>query len=128
MTTSHYTIAVAAILLLTLGFVVGSRDLSLSGAPSGLASTVATTSNPTVNTTAATVFATSTGCASRVITTVASPVMITFSDYAGQTPTALFGHLQAASTTVTYDAGLFGCGLVKIYSFVSSNITVTETR
>jgi hypothetical protein len=90
-------------------------------------SSVATTSNPTVTTTAAVVFATST-CASRIITTSAAPVMMTFSDYAGQTPTGSFGHLQAASTTVAYDAGVYGCGLVKVFSQGTQVITVTETR
>jgi hypothetical protein len=55
--------------------------------------------------------------------------MLTFNDYAGQTPTGAFGHLQAASTTVVYDSGLYGCGAVKIYGFdANSVITVTETR
>lgn len=54
--------------------------------------------------------------------------MLTFSDYAGQTPTGLYGHLQAASTTVAYDSGLYGCGLMKVYSFATQQITVSETR
>lgn len=100
---------------------------SLAGAPSGLPATVATSSNPTVTTTAALVFATS-SCAARIITTVASPIMITFSDNQGKVPTALYGHLQPASTTVAYDSGIYGCGAVRVYSFASSAISVTETR
>jgi hypothetical protein len=43
-------------------------------------------------------------------------------------PTALIGHLQAASTTVSYDSGIYGCNAVRIYSFASSIITVSESR
>ena len=111
-----------AYLLATLTPSVGAS------APSGLPANIATTTNPTVGTTAALVFATS-SCASRSITTSANPIMITFSDYLGQTPTATFGHLQAASTTVVYDSGQWGCGAVKIYGYTGNQVlTVTESR
>lgn len=96
-------------------------------APAGLPATVATSSNLTVSATALSALATST-CAARIVTTGAAAVMLTFSDYAGQTPTGLYGHLQAASTTVAYDSGLYGCGLMKVYSFATQQITVSETR
>lgn len=100
-----------------------------AGAPSGLPAMVATTSNPGIGPTALTLFATSTNCAARVITTYANPAMFTFSDYAGQTPTATFGHLQLASTTVVYDSGQYGCGLVKAYGYTATtSITVSESR
>jgi hypothetical protein len=102
-------------------------SLASAAAQPGIMATVATSSNPTISTTGVTLFATST-CAARIITTYASPIMLTFSDYAGQTPTATFGHLQTASTTVVYDASIYGCGLFKAYGFTSSAITVTETR
>lgn len=92
-----------------------------------LPATVATTSNPTVNTTASLVFATS-SCVARVISTTASPIMMTFTDAQGKVPTATFGVLQPASTTVSYDASQYGCGAVRIYSFVSGAITVQEAR
>lgn len=114
-------------LVLSIAYVLAGSPLARAGAPSGLPSTIATTSNPTVGTTAVLVFATST-CASRVVTTVASPVMITFSDAQGKIPTALFGHLQPASTTVAYDSGQYGCGAVRMYGFTSSAITVSESR
>jgi len=117
--------------VLALGWFLSVTDtkveLPFGGASDGIAVNVATTSNPTVGTSAVTVFATST-CLTRVVTTYASPVMITFSDRIGQTPTATFGHLQAASTTVVYDASEYGCGLYKMYGFVSTAITVSETR
>lgn len=99
-----------------------------ASAPFGLPATMATTSNPAVTSTASLVFATTTACSARVITTYASPVMITFSQVQGSIPTATFGHLQAASTTVAYDSGLYGCGAVEIYSFTNQSITVSESR
>lgn len=102
-------------------------DQVRAGAGNGIPATSATTTPAAVTTTASTIFATST-CTSRVISTVASPIMLTFTDAEGKTPTGVFGHLQAASTTVAYDAEIYGCGAVKAYSFVTSTITVTENR
>lgn len=121
-----YVIVVA--LVLAIAYLMGTQVKQVyAGAPSGLPASVATTTNVTVTTTAGPIFATST-CAARVVTTSAQPIMMTFSDYSGQTPTGSFGHLQAASTTVVYDSGQYGCGLYKIYSFGTQLITVSETR
>ncbi len=115
----------AVIVLIVWALFPTSRPLG--AASPGLIATVATTSNPTISA-AATLFATSTACTARVITTVASPIMLTFSDRINQTPTGTFGHLQAASTTQVYDAELYGCGLFKAFGFTSSALTVTEYR
>ena len=121
----QYGFAVLAVL--AVAYVFSIQSIVFAGAPSGLQATVATTSANAVGTTATMLFATST-CSARIVTTAASPVMLTFSDYANQTPTGSFGHLQAASTTVSYDGGVYGCGKVKAYAFVASTITLTETR
>lgn len=98
------------------------------GSAGNIEATMATSSVYQVSTTAATVFATST-CSSRVISTVAKPIMIVFGGQQGQTPTGIFGHLQSASTTVNYDAGVYGCNAWKIYGFdAASTITVSEFR
>lgn len=89
--------------------------------------TVATTSVNTVNTTASLVFATST-CASRTISTTASPIMIGFTDAQGFVPSGISGFVQAASTTVTYDASQYGCRALRVYSFTSGPITVQESK
>lgn len=118
----------AIVSVVLIAYILGiTGNIAFASAPSGLPATVATSSIASVSSTATTIFATST-CASRIITTVANPIMLTFSDYSGQTPTGSFGHLQAASTTVTYDSGQYGCGAVKAYSFGTASITVTETR
>lgn len=118
------TVIVAAILV-ALSY---NSSLSSASAPSGLPATVATSTSPTVTTTQKLVFATSSACAARIITSRTAPLMITFSDVQGKTPTGVIGHQQAASTTVAYDSGLYGCGAVRIYAYASSVITVTETR
>ena len=116
--------AVAVFIAFTLfanPFTAGATDATVVPAR------MATTSPAAVTSTASLVFATST-CSSRVITTAASDINITFTDVQGLTPTALLGHVQRASTTVAYDAGLYGCGAVKIYSYASQTLTVSEAR
>lgn len=123
--TSLSLLVIAAVF--ALAFVLGSYTPKAHATAGFLPATIATTSNPVISTSGITLFATS-SCVARIVTTYASPIMLTFSDYAGQTPTATFGHLQPASTTVAYDSGQYGCGLVKAYGFVSSAITVSESR
>lgn len=121
--------------IVTLGIIVAMIALTamlltektFGSAPAGLPTSVASTTSQAVSTTARLLVATST-CDARIITSRAQPLMLTFSDYNGATPTAQFGHLQAASTTVTYDSGVYGCGAVKVYAYGTDSITVTETR
>lgn len=130
MNTLNIKIGIVSILLfLSIFSLVFFQSIRFAGAsaPSGLPATVATTSVSLLTTTVNTLFSTST-CAARIITTSSQGIMLTFSDYSGQSPTALFGHYQAASTTVAYDSGQFGCGLVKAYSFANATATLTETR
>ena len=49
-------------------------------------------------------------CHSRVITTI-DPAYIGFSESSTSTLAESFGHIQAASTTETYDSGIYGCGV-----------------
>lgn len=133
MTRSQYIpLLLITAILLVCAYSLGTQiKFAGASAPSGLpAQTInATSSNPTVTTTASLVFATSSQCSARIVTTPGtSAIMLTFSDNQGKTPTALYGHLQAASTTVAYDSGLYGCGAVKVYSFASQAISVTETK
>ena len=115
------------IAILAAVFVLNDTMSAHASAPTGLQSLIATSSNPAVSTTPVIVFATST-CAARVITTGASPIMITFADIAQGAPSGLYGHLQAASTTVVYDGGQVGCGALRVYSFTSQVISVSEAR
>ena len=70
-------------------------------------------------------------CASRVISSKASALSISFGDpsngdIASTTLTSMVGFYQAASTTVVYDAELFGCGRWFVHSVASSTITTAE--
>ncbi len=123
------TIGLAVVTILIALSLFSGVNLASASAPSGLPATVATSSAQIVSSTVATIVATSTNCSARIITTTNKPIMLTFSDYSGQSPSATFGHLQSASTTVAYDSGIYGCGRVKAYGFdTSSNITTTETK
>ncbi len=122
-------LAVAIVALLLFAYISGLKQSpALGAATSGLASVVSTSS---VNTIAAnavnSLFATST-CTSRIITTQAGYLELTFNDKTGQSPSGTFGHYQAASTTIAYSSGDYGCGLVKGYSSAAQTITTTETQ
>lgn len=111
--------------LIVLYFVSGMRVEANTA--DGLVARIATTSPAAVTTSASLVFGTST-CAARTISTTGSAIMIGFGENQGFVPTALVGHVQGASTTVTYDASQFGCGAVRIYSFAAQTLTVAEAR
>lgn len=129
--------AIAIILfgLFVFSFVQETRFANAS-APSGLPATVATSSTIAVGTsTKATIlFAGDGTCSARIITTYAQPVMLSFAAVSSTTISQTVGHLQAASTTVVYDSGLYGCGLFtaigEVYStaLASTTITLTETQ
>lgn len=82
-----------------------------SSAPPGMQTIWATSSIIALSNTASrNLFASST-CISRTITTSSTPIRIKFGDHANFNLSANNGHLQAASTTVTYDGAAYGCGL-----------------
>lgn len=119
-------LTVAAIVVILIATQINSQK-ELGSADNGVNAFIATSSTITVGPGVATVFASSTTCTSRVITTVAQPIMLSFStDIA---PSGSVGHLQGASTTVAYDSGIYGCGIWKAASYVAStSITKSEFR
>ena len=127
------TIGVA--ILLFSFFLFQETNKAYASAPSGLNATVATTSPLTIGPTDAlnvTLFGATTttnnGCAARIISTTATPIMLEFTISASTTASGTVGHLQGASTTVAYDGGQYGCGLWTAYAFATTTITVTETK
>lgn len=69
-------------------------------------------------------FATSSNCTNRKISTVGKPIMLSFTP--NLMPTALIGHPQAASTTADYDNGINGCGAIfALGQDASTTITVS---
>ena len=119
---------------IALGLTVFVLNLSTglfnaqASAPSGLPATIATTSSQILTAATAELVVATSSCSSRVITTSGSAVMMTFSANQGLIPSGFFGHLQAASTTVAYDSGLYGCNALTMYSFTTQYVTVSESN
>lgn len=120
-----FIVTIAIIMLaLVLGFSGGDK-LGSAGEP--LASFYVTAQTSVGPSNSTTIFTANTVCASRLITTKAQPIMISFDS--ATTPTGIVGHLQSASTTVSYDAGIYGCDTVKVYGYgASTTLTTSEFR
>lgn len=76
-----------------------------------------------------TLFADVPDCKSRVVTTLGQPIRISFDDATGFGSTTIgsnVGHLQAASTTVAYESGIYGCGRFTAWAPASSTITISN--
>ena len=69
-------------------------------------------------------FASSTACVSRQISSSGGPLNLMFGDTA-IAPDSNTGFTTTASTTVL-DSGIFGCGLVRAYAVNATQITITE--
>ena len=132
---------VSSVIVVVIGFfafLLFKPSTSQGSAPSGLESIVATSSPFTMTAAAGnlglTLFSTSTNCASRIITTGSTSIFFTLFDVATTSVTGTsglsgpYGHEQAASTTVVYDSGLYGCGRWKVKANSAGSIYITETR
>ena len=128
-------IIIISLLVIIVGVLVFRPSPPLGGAPPGLASSYATSSSITVPVyvnnplVAVRLFATSTECAARTITTDENSLMVVFGEIGTTTyTTGTFGHIVGASSTITYDAGEYGCGTWKAVSngVSAANVTVTE--
>ena len=120
-------IVIAGALILNLNL---ERAQNVGGAPAGLYSTLATTSTIAVGiANNQTLFTANKQCTSRIISTVAKAIMLNFGLVGNATSTGVVGHLQAASTTIAYDAEIYGCGAVTAYGFdATTTITTSEFR
>ena len=100
-------------------------ELSFGGATPGLYSTVSSSSETRIGSTSAeTIFHTTFDCTARVISTTGRAIMLSFGS---TTPTAVVGHVQAASTTVAYDSEIYGCGQVRAYAYEVSATVPSST-
>lgn len=127
--TLNKTLVLAALLLLAFGgvfYVLGSeaRTTGASAYPGGETVIATTTNLSMAAVTPLLMIATSSGCTARTIGTGSSAIQLSF----GSTtpPTGLVGFPQAASTTVTYDSGQFGCGAVYGFSFIAQTVKVQD--
>ncbi|KKR15214.1 MAG: hypothetical protein UT43_C0005G0010 [Parcubacteria group bacterium GW2011_GWC1_39_29] len=107
----------------------------LKGAPQGLYSVLAVATTTTVGPQEKkTVFTRNTSCVTRVLSTAGQAIMVLYGDptngdLASTTITSMAGHWQGASTTVAYDAGIYGCGrMIVLGVAASTTITATEFR
>lgn len=96
--------------------------------PPGLKADIATSSRVAVGTTVALLSATSTNCSARIVSTGGSAVRLGFTNKFGTTTNGTTGLEQAASTTVAYDASIYGCDSVTAYSYATAFINFYETR
>lgn len=74
-------------------------------------------------------FATSTICTSRVIATGSRDIALSFATNSAPTvtPSGQIGARQAASTTVSYDSDIYGCGRVDVFGYgVTTTVTIWE--
>ena len=128
MNTKSTGIIIGIILLaITVSMVFSGGKQTLGSAQDGVQAVAYSTATTTVaSTTATTLFASSTTCTARIITTNTNAVVLSFNpDF---TPTLTAGHYQAASTTVAYDSGIYGCGVTKAISATPGVVTISETR
>jgi hypothetical protein len=135
----NQSFVIAVLSAITIAMMLVSALLSSqraeASAPSGLVASIASSSVPLAVGPQAvtTLFNANGGCASRVISTVAQPIMLSFStstaDALRNKPSGTVGIQQAASTTVVYDSGTYGCPEVTAYGYnASSTITISEFR
>lgn len=119
-----------ALAFIAIALVAYSSFQSVSAsAPSGLPATIATSSTITLPANTATLLVATSSCSARIITASSTAIYLTFSDYAGQSPSPSIYHAyQAASSTVVYDSGEFGCGLVKAWSQTSVRIGIVDSQ
>ena len=122
--------AVITILILAIGYLVSNQlpKQALGSAPTGFLATQGSSSLVTLPShSVLQIFATST-CVSRIISlTPTTSVMLTLVDSATN-PSGTIGNLQSASTTVSYDSGIYGCGLWRAFNPFTSSITFNITE
>jgi len=129
-TITKTSIACGVLLALSALLFLMAQSRPVSGAaPDGERAAVATSSVSQSVTAGAVelLFATSSQCAARIVSTNAGEVKLTFSDHNGVRPTALAGFGQPASSTVAYDASVYGCGAVYVFPSYTGVLNVAET-
>lgn len=83
-----------------------------------------------------TIFSNKSNCSSRIISTTdgtGKAIQLLFGDptngdVASTSISEVVGHLQAASTTIVYDAGVYGCGRWTARSAASTALLISEFR
>lgn len=132
----HKLIIIALLIVaVAVGFLASDRAKETNAsAPTGYQAHQASSSQITLTAyNEVQVFATST-CASRIISSAPTELMITLTDATSSSPNVPFrpsagvGHKQAASTTVAYDSGIYGCDAWHIFNNSASTSIFTVTQ
>jgi hypothetical protein len=140
--TKTHILAVASVLLAAIAiyFVFAQTNSAVGESFTGTVSQMDSATTTTVGPqgfdggNAVVIFTKNSDCDARVITTPGtSAIMLSFDDFkktandiSSSTLSATVGHLQAASTTVVYDSGQYGCGKVSAYAWATTSLTVSE--
>lgn len=119
-------LAIAGVLIFIASYLIGAYNIPAKlGNMSGNVAVVYVNTTQVVGATSInTIFPAKNMCATRVISTVGSPIRLSFDS--DLTPTINVGILQAASTTVNYQSDVYGCGIVRGFAEASTTITKTE--
>jgi len=119
-------VLVAAVVLMFFG-VLSLRvgPVKLGGGVPGTQVTLASTTQFSVAKDTVIQIAATSSCIARIITTGTAGVGLEFMD---RPLVGNAGQWQAASTTVAYEASIYGCGVTRARADVATVITVKETR
>ena len=125
---TYYAIVLPIVLILfgIIGFAIIQAENASGAAYPGQQAYLQTATTTILGPGTVTLFSATPYCNNRVVTTQGTEIKVLFGDATGLTATsvsATVGHLQAASTTVSYDAALYGCG--KMVGRASASTTVT---
>lgn len=131
--TQRIIIGIVAVFLLFVAFSAGKSGM-LGSAPSGLVATERANATTEVGPDIAVSIFSASNCSSRVISTsdgAGQPIYFTLSNINGRalgssTVAVSTGHYQAASTTVVYDGGTYGCGEWMAVAEASTTLALSE--
>lgn len=137
MTITQKTFAAIGAILFIAGFslIAFQSRLVEGSAPSGQSSYLqSATTTATGPQQIKKIFSATTNCKARVISTRETALMVVFGatttlnagDIGTSSVSATIGHVQAASTTVAYDGGIYGCGEWWAFGFSSTTITTSS--
>ena len=133
----HIILSIGLILAIIAGTVLSHVQLasgeSFTGTISQIDSATTATVGPdgTDGGNAVAIYTVNSDCDARVITTTGTPIALVFglftdSNTTSSTLSHQTGHAQAASTTVVYDSGQFGCGTWYGYAGASTTVIISE--
>jgi len=128
---TYYAITIPAIMVIAgiITALVMQAQVAVGAAFPGQQARLQTATTTILGPGTVTLFEASNFCLNRVVTTQGTEIKVLFGDAIGLTATsvsATVGHLQAASTTVSYDSGLYGCGKMVGRANASTTVTISS--